>query len=346
MRLARKRLVLAPLILLALACTALSATFAAAQQSSLPLWPAPAPLSQGSADQPSLDVYLPASNSTTTGILIIPGGGYHYLAAPEGKPVALWLQAHGIAAFVLNYRVAPYHYPVEMLDGLRAIRLVRSNAARFGIDQNKLGVWGFSAGGHLASYLLTQYQQPLLPARDAVDTIDARPSFGILAYPVISMRPGFRHQGSHDSLLGDAATPELETQLSSELHVTSDTPPIFLFATTDDGVVPIQNSLAFYQACIGHHVSVEMHLFEHGPHGVVLAQNLPGPSAWPSLLATWLTPHRLDAAATVIALHSFRTQKRHRPPLPHLVREANLHPHAQSLQNTAHTRRITKRQTA
>ncbi|MEG9435082.1 alpha/beta hydrolase [Edaphobacter sp. HDX4] len=277
-------------LLRTVACIGLS-SFTAAQQSTLPLWPAPAPLSQSSTDQPSLDVYLPAANPSATGIVVIPGGGYHYLAAPEGQPVALWLQAHGIAAFVLHYRVAPNHYPAEMLDGLRALRLVRSNAARFGIDQNRLGVWGFSAGGHLASYLLTQYRQPLLPARDDIDSIDARPSFGILAYPVISMRPGFLHQGSHDSLLGPTATPELETQLSSDLHVTSDTPPVFLFATTDDGVVPVQNSLTFYQACIDHHVSVEMHLFEHGPHGVVLAQNLAGSSAWPGLLATWMTRH-------------------------------------------------------
>ncbi len=278
-------------LLLAVGCIGFSSSLAAAQQSTLPLWPAPAPLSQSSADQPLLDVYLPAANPSAAGIIVIPGGSYHYLAAPEGQPVALWLQAHGVAAFVLHYRVAPNHYPAEMLDGLRAVRLVRSNAARFGIDQNKLGVWGFSAGGHLASYLLTQYRQPLLPARDEIDSIDARPSFGILAYPVISMRPGFLHQGSHDSLLGPAATPELETQLSSDLHVTSDTPPVFLFATTDDGVVPVRNSLALYQACVDHHVSVEMHLFEHGPHGVVLAQNLPGPSAWPGLLATWMTRH-------------------------------------------------------
>jgi len=277
--------------LLIIACFGLFSFLAIAQQSTLLLWPAPAPLSLGTADQPSLDVYLPAANPSATGIIVIPGGGYHYLAEPEGQPVALWLQEHGIAAFVLHYRVAPNHYPAEVLDGLRAVRLVRSNAARFGIDQNKLGVWGFSAGGHLSSYLLAQYRQPLLPARDDIDTIDARPSFGILAYPVISMRPGFLHQGSHDSLLGPAATSSLEAQLSNDLHVSSDTPPVFFFATTDDGVVPVRNSLAFYQACIDHHVSVEMHLFEHGPHGVVLAQNLPGPSAWLGLLATSLTRH-------------------------------------------------------
>jgi acetyl esterase/lipase len=280
-------------LLVVLALWGLLHTERARAQQSIPLWSADAPLSEGTtqADQPSIEVYLSTANPTDTGVLIIPGGGYHYLAAPEGEPVALWLQSHGIAAFVLRYRVTPYHYPTEMLDGLRAIRLIRSRAAQFGIDENKLGVWGFSAGGHLASYLLTQYDRTLLPPGDAIDRVSARPSFGILAYPVISMRPGFAHRGSHDSLLGPAATPEIEAQLSTDLQVTADTPATFLFATTDDGVVPVQNSLAFYQACIDHHVPAEMHLFEHGPHGVVLAQNLPGPAAWPDLLATWMTRH-------------------------------------------------------
>ena len=281
------------IFLLVLSWIILPGPLATAQQSTIPLWSAPAPLSHGTTaeDQPSIDVYLPANNPTATGVLVIPGGGYHYLAAPEGKPVALWLQSHGIAAFVLHYRVAPYRYPAEMLDGLRAIRLVRSKAKEFGIADAKIGVWGFSAGGHLASYLMTQYQETLLPPRDAIDNTSARPDFGILAYPVISMRPGFMHQGSHESLLGPAATPDLEALLSSELHVTAGTPPTFLFATTDDGVVPVQNSLAFYQTCVDHHVSVEMHLFEHGPHGVVLAQNLTGVDAWTGLLATWMTRH-------------------------------------------------------
>jgi acetyl esterase/lipase len=266
---------------------------AAAQQNTIPLWPASAPLSHGTTadDQPSIDVYLPSTNPTATGVLVIPGGGYHYLAAPEGRPVALWLQSHGIAAFVLHYRVAPYHYPAEMLDGLRAIRLVRSQANQFDIADTKIGVWGFSAGGHLASYLMTQSQQTLLPPQDAIDNTSARPDFGILAYPVISMRPVFAHHGSHESLLGPDATSELETLLSSELHVTADTPATFLFATTDDGTVPVQNCLAFYQACVDHHVSAEMHLFDHGPHGAVLAQNLPGADAWPDLLATWMARH-------------------------------------------------------
>jgi len=284
-----------PIVLLLLLIACFTTVRADGQNSSatIPLWFGAAPLSKGStdADSPFIDVYLPATNPAQTGVLVIPGGAYGYLAAPEGKPVAVWLQEHGVAAFVLHYRVAPYHHPAEMLDGLRAIRLVRSKAAEFHLSADRIGVWGFSAGGHLASYLMTQWQQQVTPPLDDIDQVDACPSFGILAYPVISMRPEITHHGSHDNLLGPLATPEQEIQLSNELHVVKNSPPAFVFATTDDGVVAVQNSMAFYSAYIQKHLSIEMHLFEHGSHGVVLAQNLPGPSAWPSLLATWMVRH-------------------------------------------------------
>lgn len=260
---------------------------------SIPLWSASAPLSSGDAftDKPMLDIYFPAENPTRTAVLVIPGGGYHYLAAPEGKPVALWLQAHGVAAFVLSYRVAPYNYPVEMLDALRAMKLVRCTAADFGVSTNRIGVWGFSAGGHLASYLMTQWNKDIGTAQDTIDAISARPDFGILSYPVVSMRPEYAHRGSHDSLLGTNPTAEQESQLSSELHVQSDSPPAFIVATSDDGVVPVINSVMFYQAYAQQHLPVEMHLFEHGSHGMVLAEKLPGASVWPDLLSTWMTQH-------------------------------------------------------
>ena len=281
------------LVLLNISCFAGSTAQAQSPGATIPLWSGPAPLSTGStaADQPFIDVYLPAENPTQTGVLVIPGGAYGYLAAPEGKPVAIWLQEHGVAAFVLHYRVAPYHYPSEMLDGLRALRLIRFRAKEFNLSENRIGVWGFSAGGHLASYLMTQWQQRLMSSADAVDEVDARPDFGILSYPVISMRPEITHHGSHDNLVGPHATPEQEAQLSNELHVVANSPPAFLFATTDDGVVPVLNSTAFYTAYVEKKLPVEIHLFEHGPHGVVLAQNLLGPSAWPNLLATWMFRH-------------------------------------------------------
>lgn len=260
----------------------------------LPLWSANVPLAKGTTavDTPTIDVYLPLENPTHTGVIVIPGGGYHYLAAPEGAPVAEWLRARGLAAFVLHYRVAPYHYPAEMLDGQRAVRLVRSRAKDFGISETKLGVLGFSAGGHLASYLMTHWKDRL-PSQtsDTVDELNGRPDFGILAYPVISMKIGITHRGSHESLLGDSPATDLEDELSNELHVTDDCPPAFLFATSDDPVVPVENSVLFYQAYIQRHLPVEIHLFEHGPHGVVLAENLPGASTWPSLLAAWMVRH-------------------------------------------------------
>jgi acetyl esterase/lipase len=138
---------------------------------------------------------------------------------------------------------------------------------------------------------MTQWQNDIGTAQDSVDAISARPNFGILSYAVISMRPEYAHRGSHDSLLGTNASAEQESQLSNELQVQADSPPAFIVATSDDGVVPVMNSVMFYQAYVQHHLPVEMHLFEHGSHGMVLAQKLPGASAWPDLLATWMTQH-------------------------------------------------------
>ena len=270
-----------------------------AQQSNglvhLPLWANEVPLAAGDADadKPSVDVYLPASNPTHTGVVVCPGGGYSYLSLDkEGSHASQWLTQHGVAAFVLHYRVAPYRYPAPMLDGERAMRLVRSRAIEFGIAQDHIGVWGFSAGGHVASFLMTHFSQSLAgQTTDAIDALSARPDFGILAYAVTSMAPGTTHPGSHQNLLGTPADPKLEADLSNELNVEPDSPPVFLFATSDDPVVPVSNSVLFYQAYIKQHLSAELHVFEHGPHGVGLAEKLPGGSVWPDLLATWMGRH-------------------------------------------------------
>jgi acetyl esterase/lipase len=275
---------------------------ACAQQPGTPqhlsLWPQHASMALGDtdADEPALDVYLPASNPTQTGIVVCPGGGYKYLAVPgEGAKIAEWLVAHGVAAFVLRYRVAPYKYPVPMMDGERAMRLVRSRAASFGIAQEHIGVMGFSAGGHLASFLMTHFDEKLPEAsnraHDAVDAISARPDFGVLAYAVISMMPGITHAGSHENLIGKTPNAELEAELSDELHVTATSPPAFLVATSDDPIVPVTNSVLFYEAYSKLKLPVEMHLFEHGPHGMNLAEHLPGAAAWPGLLTTWMVRH-------------------------------------------------------
>lgn len=286
---------------------------ACAQQSDTPehlsLWPRHAPMASGDtdADEPMLDVYLPATNPTHTGIVVCPGGSYKYLAVPgEGAKIAQWLVAHGVAAFVLHYRVAPYMYPVPMMDGERAMRLVRSRAASFGIAQDHVGVMGFSAGGHLASFLMTHFDEKLPEVsdrtRDAVDAISARPDFGVLAYPVISMMPGITHVGSHENLIGKTPNSELEAELSDELHVTATSPPAFLVATSDDPIVPVINSVLFYEAYSKLKLPVEMHLFEHGPHGMNLAENLPGAGAWPELLTTWMVRHgwMMDPGATKV----------------------------------------------
>ena len=277
---------------------------ARAQQSNVPvhlqLWTEKAPLAAGDtdADKPFIDVYLPVSNPTHTGVVVCPGGSYSYLSLDkEGSHAAQWLTQHGVAAFVLHYRVAPYHYPAPMLDGERAIRLVRSRASDFGIAQDHIGVWGFSAGGHVASFLMTHFNQSLTgQTNDAIDSLSPRPDFGILAYAVISMAPGTTHPGSHQNLLGTSANPKLEMDLSNELNVAPNSPPVFLFATSDDPVVPVANSVLFYQAYIKRHLSAELHLFEHGPHGVGLAEKLPGGSVWPDLLAIWMGRHGWMAA--------------------------------------------------
>jgi acetyl esterase/lipase len=249
-----------------------------------------------------MDVYLPAQNPTHTAVLVCPGGGYRYLALDnEGAQPAQWLVAHGVAAFVLHYRVSPNQFPAPMLDASRAMRLLRSRAAEYDVAPDRIGVWGFSAGGHVASYLMTQFDAVLPEAaghtKDAVDALSSRPDFGILAYPVVSMMPGITHPGSHDLLLGPEANAASEEQLSNDQHVQPTSPPAFVFATSDDPVVPVANSVLLYQAYTAKHIPIEMHLFEHGPHGMGLAKNAPGARMWPNLLADWMCRHGWMSAA-------------------------------------------------
>ena len=257
------------------------------------LWPDGAPGAQGSADadQPKYTVY-PAAAPIGTGVLVLPGGGYQNLAMDhEGQQVARWLNGYGITAFVLQYRLGPkYHHPIEMNDALRAVRVVRAHAMEYGIDAERLGIWGFSAGGHLASTVCTHFDIGNLTASDPIEKYSSRPNFAILAYPVISFGE-FAHQGSRRNLLGDNPDPKLVEFLSSEKHVTQQTPPTFLFHTADDPVVPVQNTLLYFEALRKASVPAELHVFEHGPHGVGLAFYDPALSAWPNLLATWLRGH-------------------------------------------------------
>jgi acetyl esterase/lipase len=280
-------------IAVALLCVAI-ATISYAQQTSFPLWSNTAPGAQGNSpeDIPTLTPYLADKSSATgTAVVVCPGGSYQMLAEHEGRPVAQWLNTIGVTAFVLKYRLGPrYHHPVELGDAQRAIRTVRSRAREWGIDPNRIGILGFSAGGHLASTAATHFDSGDANARDAIDRASSRPDFAILVYPVITMGE-FAHQGSKNNLLGPNPSPQLVDLLSNEKQVTRDTPPTFLVHTADDTVVPVENSLMFASALRRSGVPFELHVFEHGPHGFGLAPNDPVLARWTQLCAAWLAKH-------------------------------------------------------
>lgn len=258
----------------------------------MPLWPngAPGAVGKAEADTPAASLYLPPANPTHTLVVVAPGGGYQHLAMDhEGLQVAQWLNAHGIAALVLRYRLGPtYHYPIELQDAQRAIRFARSHAAEWDVQPGRVGMWGFSAGGHLTATAGTHYDSGNASATDVIDRQPSRPDFLILAYPVISFQPGILHSGSKKYLLGDNPDPSLVDLLSDEKQVNAQTPPAFLFHTADDPVVPVANSIVFFEALQKNKVPAELHIFRHGPHGVGLAQANPELSGWPDLLYHWL----------------------------------------------------------
>ena len=288
-------------LLLALACSV--APFVALHAQTGPLqpvflWPngAPGALGTSDADKPRMYVFLPPKRSTSAAILVIPGGGYQHVAlGHEGFQIAAWLNAQGMAAFVLDYRVKPYHYPVEIDDGRRAMRLIRAHAADYGIDPSRLGVWGSSAGGHLASSLGTHCETATseVTNTDPVDNLSCKPAFMVLAYPVIGMEKPVTHSGSRKNLFGPDPDPVLTHEYSNEFAVNADTPPTFIFATTNDPIVPIENSLDFYRALELAHVPVELHIFDYSNHGCGLCGSILPLRVWPSLLRTWLIDHSL-----------------------------------------------------
>lgn len=255
------------------------------------LWPggAPGALGREAVDVPTLTPYFPAPEKATgAAVIICPGGGYTRLANHEGEPVAQWLNTLGVAAFVLKYRLGPrYQQPAPLLDAQRAIRLVRSNATKWNLDIERIGILGFSAGGHLASTAGTHYDAGDPGAADPIDRVSCRPSVMILVYPVITMRE-FTHAGSKKNLLGDNPPPELVALYSNEERVTKDTPPAFLVHTFADTAVPLENSLQFVTALRKAKVPVELHLYEKGPHGFGLGRGDPVLSTWPARCAEWL----------------------------------------------------------
>ncbi|MFB3921896.1 MAG: alpha/beta hydrolase [Terriglobia bacterium] len=253
---------------------------------------APGALGNEDVDKPTLTAYLPqAQNATGMAVVVCPGGGYHALAMDhEGKQIAEWLNSMGIAAFVLKYRLGPrYHHPAPLLDAQRALRIVRSRAAEYRLAANQIGIWGFSAGGHLASTLETHFDAGDPKAADPIDRVNCRPDFAILAYPVISFTTEYVHRGSRENLLGKNPDPKLVELLSNEKQVTKDTPPTFLFHTDADDGVPPENSVLFYLALRKAGVPAELHIYQRGPHGVGLAATDQVLATWPARLADWLT---------------------------------------------------------
>lgn len=257
------------------------------------LWPegAPGPVTASPPLEPRLYVFLPdPERAVGTAVVVLPGGGYRALAmGHEGRDIADWLNERGVAAFVVEYRRGEgYRYPIPMLDARRAVRYVRSNAERLGVTPNKIGIWGFSAGGHLASTLGTHIEPGNPDAADPLDRASARPDFMILSYPVISLSAPYTHQGSKRNLLGEDPDPELVALLSNEHQVTPNTPPTFLFHTDADTGVPPENSVAFYLGLREAGVPAELHIYREGRHGVGLAPDDPVLRTWSDRLADWM----------------------------------------------------------
>lgn len=258
------------------------------------LWPAGAPGAKGEAanDKPNLIIYSPdAGKANGVAIVVCPGGGYGGLAmGHEGQEIGNWLNSLGITAFICDYRHRGkgYGHPAPMQDAQRAIRTARSRAQEFGIDPTRIGVLGFSAGGHLASTAATHFDSGKADAEDVIERVSCRPDFAVLCYPVIVFDADYTHKGSQFNLIGKDAPKELVESLSNEKQVTSDTPPTFLWHTTEDKAVPPENSVQFYMACVKHKVPAELHIYEKGPHGIGLATKFPGADQWPKALELWL----------------------------------------------------------
>lgn len=267
----------------------------AVEPAKIPLWPQGAPGAKGNEDkdQPFLLAW-PAAKGRANGaaFVVCPGGGYGGLAADhEGTQVAKWFNGLGVSAFILHYRLGThgYHFPTQLIDVQRAIRHVRANASRLGVDPQRIGIIGFSAGGHLTSMAATMFdERPSGATSDAVDAVSARPDVAAPTYPVISMIDDYGHKGSRKNLLGPADNDDLARHVSTHLRVTPNTPPIFIFQTDEDTVVPSENSVNFYLACRKNGVPAELHIYRPGPHGVGLFLGDPILGTWSAHLRDWL----------------------------------------------------------
>jgi len=281
---------------------------AQAQTTVIPLWPEGVPNAKANpgpeklngdfisnVSQPTLTYYpAAAGHPAGTAVIIAPGGSYQFLAFNhEGRQYAQWLSSLGVAAFVLKYRLADYGHPAPLQDVLRAIRTVRAHASDYGVAPDRIGVMGSSAGGHLAASAATLFDDAAGRTGAALDAVSARPDFALLIYPVITLMPPAAHEGSRYALLGAKPAPELVKEMSLETRVSAQTPPTFLVHAEDDGAVPVDNSILFFQALTRAQVPAEMHLFERGGHGIGMGAGHGDMSLWPKRAEEWLRDHKL-----------------------------------------------------
>lgn len=254
----------------------------------IPLWPDGAPHALGPAetDTPALRYFAPTAPPRSAAVVVLPGGGYGHLAAHEGEGYARWLSALGFHAYELRYRLAPhgYRHPAMWEDGTRAMRMVRSRAAEVGFDSGCIGIMGSSAGGHLAAHVTVRNDSGNPASSDPVEHHSSRPDAAVLCYPVITMVAETAHGGSRKNLLGENPSTELCRDVSPECHVTTSTPPCFVWHTVEDPAVPVENSLDFAMALRRAGVAFELHLYEKGRHGLGLADGHP----WTIECARWL----------------------------------------------------------
>ncbi len=242
-------------------------------------------------DNPSITPFIPEKPNGTA-VIIFPGGGYIRLAVfHEGNDVARWFNDRGVTVFLVKYRMQEYGYPAPLLDGLRAVRLVRSRVKDWKLDVNKIGILGFSAGGHLAASVTTRFDFTD-GQTDPLANISAKPDFAILGYPVISMKADFSHAGSRKALLGDNPSDELLTQNSLELQVKSGMPPVFMFHGVADQAVPVANSLAFFAEVQKYNSQSELHIYQSSIHGLGMVQGQGSISSWPQALELWMKQNK------------------------------------------------------
>ncbi len=258
-------------------------------QTVFPLWPDGIPTPDGvtPTETPALTIYPVESAEPTGFVVICPGGGYGHRAAHEGEPIARMLNQAGIAAGVVSYRISPHRFPVPQLDAMRAIRLARANATAWNLKADRIGILGFSAGGHLAGSVAVHADHGDAGSADPVTRLSARPDAAILCYAVLSFGE-WGHRGSRNNLLGPTPSPAAVEYMTLEQHVDTGTPPTFLWHTAEDPGVPVQNSLLFASALAAHKVPFELHVFPKGRHGLGLAADDPSVGQWPELCVKWL----------------------------------------------------------